>query len=135
MNEKEKPIGYWLKEADKLITEKVNENLAKYNLTRFHWQVLNTIKNKDAITKAEILHLLQNFIDENKLNQILDDFQKRIWIKEDSDIQITEEGKNAFKEILESQQQTRVQLFEGLTMEEYETTIKVLKQVVKNARK
>lgn len=135
MNEKEKPIGYWLKEADKLITEKVNENLAKYNLTRFHWQVLNTIKNKDAITKAEILHLLQNFIDENKLNQILDDFQKRIWIKEDSDIQITEEGKNAFKEILESQQQTRMQLFEGLTMEEYETTIKVLKQVVKNARK
>lgn len=141
MDGKEKPIGYWLKEADKLITAKVNENLAKYNLTRFHWQVLNTIKNKDTVTKEEIFQLLQNFIDENQLQQILNDFSSRNWIIQREDgklnqsfIQMTEEGNRSFKEILEAQQKTRKQLFEGLTMEDYETTIRVLKQVVENAK-
>lgn len=140
MNGKEKPIGYWLKAADLSITAKVNENLAQFKITRFHWQVLNTIKDHDMITKAQILGTLKNFLDENRLEEILRDFTERKWIYEEArsgtiTIQLTEEGKKAYEEILAKQQQTRMQLFAGLTMEDYETTIKVLKKVVENAKK
>ena len=36
----------WIKEADKAITNKVNSGLKQFEITRFHWQVLNLIKDK-----------------------------------------------------------------------------------------
>lgn len=66
---------------------------------------------------------------------------KKSWItdahqlKKSKLIQLTEKGKKAYDEILSFQQKIRLQLFEGLTQEEYDTTINVLKTVVKNSDK
>lgn len=60
---KEKPIGYWLREADKAITEKVNEGLGQFDMTRFHWQVLNVVRDEKSATEANMFHVLGRFID------------------------------------------------------------------------
>ncbi|MFF2447796.1 MarR family winged helix-turn-helix transcriptional regulator [Neobacillus sp. NPDC058068] len=140
MSKGEKPIGYWLKEADKSISAKVNKNLEQYNLTRLHWQVLNTVYEKDEITKEAIFDLLRNFVDESYLSEILNNFTLKNWMNQLKNsesgttlIQMTEEGKVAFTEILSTQQKTRMQLFQGITNEEYEITVKVLKQLIDNA--
>jgi len=139
MSKNEKPIGYWLKEADKAISAKVNQNLRKFNLTRSHWQVFNTVVEKGETTKTEIIQLLHNFFDSAKLDQLIHDFVQRKWMAttNDSDeivIRITEEGKTAYSEILATQQKTRMQLVEGITKEEHATTIRVLKQIVANSK-
>ncbi len=137
----EKPIGYWLKEADKSISEKVNKNLELYQLTRLHWQVLNTVFEKKEMTKEAILNLLRHFVDETKLDEIIDHFVMKKWMIQRNNtesgtttIQMTEEGQNAFHEILAAQQKTRMELFQGLTKEEYDITMKVLKKIVENAK-
>jgi hypothetical protein len=37
----ERPIGYWLKRTDELLTERLGDVFAGDGLTRVHWQVLN----------------------------------------------------------------------------------------------
>lgn len=73
----------------------------------------------------------------SQLDSIFADFASRKWVtvekglvEEDTFIRITDEGKEAFKEIQMAQHNTRMQLFEGLTMEDYERTINVLKTIV-----
>lgn len=140
MDKEKRPIGYWLKEADKSISAAVNKNLEQYELTRFHWQVLNTVYTKEEATKEDILNLLKNFFDSSHLSDILNDLTKKNWLTKEKNsasgitmIQMTGEGKAAFTEISATQQRTRMQLFQGITNEEYETTIKVLKQLIDNA--
>lgn len=76
---KEKPIGYWLREADKAITEKVNEGLGQFDMTRFHWQVLNVVRDEKSATAANMLYVLGRFIDGGQLNELLNDLLERGW--------------------------------------------------------
>lgn len=140
MNNKEKPIGYWLRKSDESITRKVNEGLDKYDLTRFHWQVLNTVYKDESITRKTLLNLLSNFLTSSQLNEIVNDFTRKNLIssKEDSStgeiyFQLTEKGKDAFTEIFSTQQKIRMQLFQGVTKEEYEATMKCLRKIVENS--
>jgi|HigsolmetaAR203D_1030402.scaffolds.fasta_scaffold00611_18 DNA-binding MarR family transcriptional regulator len=140
MEKGEKPIGYWLREADRAITEAVNRHLEQHGLTRTHWQVLNTVHDRGEASRESILQVLGNFLDESRLQEILGDFFAKQWMQPAAHpetgaamVQMTEEGRAAFSNILATQQQTRLRLFEGVTREEYDTLIKVLKQVVKNA--
>lgn len=38
-----RPIGYWLKELDRLINERFDEDLAAGELSRRHWQMLHSL--------------------------------------------------------------------------------------------
>jgi len=129
----EKPIGYWLREADRAITAAVDRNLLQFGLTRRHWQVLNTVGENEGIAKDEVLRLLRNFIDAFGLDEIVKDLASRNWIAGGERLRMTEQGKAAHAEILAAQQKIRMHLFRGVTEEEYRTTIKVLKQVAENA--
>lgn len=142
MSQKEKPIGYWLKEADRAITHRVNRGLEKFHLIRFHWQVLNVLQENETVTQAHILNELQHFLTPEQLKEIVNDFTQKGWLIEvehtksvEQGLQLTPRGKEAFSEILAELQKIRMALFTGLTQEEYDTTIKVLKQLVANARK
>lgn len=110
----------------------MNKNLVQYELTRFHWQVLNTVYVKE-VTKGTILVLLRHFLDDTRLSSILNYLtREKNTASGLTMIQITEEGKEAFTNISAMQHRTRMQLFQGITNDEYETTIKTLKRVVDN---
>lgn len=109
-------------------------------MTRSHWQVLNTVFEKEEVTKEALFKLLCNFVNESNLSEILEYFVLKNWIKQAkspesgiTSIQMTEAGKEAFAEILITQNKTRKQLFQGISNEEYKVTVKVLKQLIENA--
>lgn len=134
MKQKDRPIGFWLKEADRAITERVNRGLEELGLTRFHWQVINVLYENESVSRKEILDILAHFLDDIKLNQILSDFAKNEWITaRKNTVVITNKGKAAYGEVRAAQQKIRMDLFTGLTKDEYETTMKVLKKIVENS--
>ena len=47
---KHKPIGYWLKHADDVITEHIDRVLGENGFTSSRWQVLNIAYQADTIT-------------------------------------------------------------------------------------
>jgi len=62
--------------------------------------VLNTVYEKDEITKEAIFDLLRNFVDESYLSEILNNFALKNWMNQlkisesgTTLIQMTEEGK------------------------------------------
>lgn len=48
---------------------------------------------------------------------------------------LTERGEKAFQKMLNVQQNIRLRLFEGLTQEDYDRTINVLKNMIDNKAK
>jgi hypothetical protein len=77
---KQKPIGYWLKYADEVITEHVDRVLSDNGFTRFCWQVLNIIYQAGAITESGVFDTMQTFIDRQQLGEILDRFVEQGWL-------------------------------------------------------
>ncbi|MFJ7730234.1 hypothetical protein ACIQXV_29680 [Neobacillus sp. NPDC097160] len=51
-------------------------------MTRLHCQVLNTVYEKDEITKEAIFELLRNFVDESYLSEILNNFALKNWMNQ-----------------------------------------------------
>jgi hypothetical protein len=56
-----RPIGYWLKHLDRLIDDSFSRALAADELTRRHWQVLNTLARGPA-SPAELTQALEPFL-------------------------------------------------------------------------
>ena len=52
------PIGYLLKKADKLLTQKIDQLQAKFGLTRLSWQVLNSISEREVRSQSDLIELL-----------------------------------------------------------------------------
>lgn len=44
MENKSKPIGYWLKEVDRLIEDGLDRALVERDMTRRQWQVMNVLR-------------------------------------------------------------------------------------------
>src|SRR5215218_3312060 len=64
---KPKPIGYWLKHADNVITEHVDK-------------VLNIIYQAGTITRSGVLDTMQTFIDARQLDKIIEEFVEQGWL-------------------------------------------------------
>lgn len=65
------PIGYWLKQADNLLTEQANKAQAAHDLSRFDWQVFNLLHEKGKVRKAEIFEVMRTFNDAASLERSL----------------------------------------------------------------
>ncbi|MCB0212039.1 MAG: hypothetical protein KDJ52_22040 [Anaerolineae bacterium] len=94
------PIGYWLKQADNLITEHINQAQAANGLSRSDWQVLNTLAEAGPISKAQIFTFMRTFISTSELNAILTHLVERGWAEtiaheegSEAPLQLTEEGR------------------------------------------
>lgn len=61
MQQENKPIGYWIKQADELLTQGINTIQASFQLDRTDWQVLNTIAEHRSIGSRELTQSIQPF--------------------------------------------------------------------------
>ena len=52
MNMPRQPIGYWLKHLDRLIDRAFEQSLGASNLSRRHWQVLNTLIERPVAVRG-----------------------------------------------------------------------------------
>ncbi len=57
---RQRPIGFWLKRTDELLTQRVGETLAEDGLTRVHWQVLNL---SGATSYHDLFDTMKTFVD------------------------------------------------------------------------
>lgn len=126
------PIGYWLKLTDKVLTEKINEAQTINGVTRFAWQLLNTIDETGPVSQDQLLARLDPFTDASGLSEMLIWLVDQGWITPGPDFQLTDRGRTHHTSILTAQKSIRQQAMQGITAEEYAMTIQVLQRMVAN---
>ena len=134
---KHKPIGYWLKHADEVITEHVDRVLSDNGFTRSRWQVLNIIYQAGTTTRSGVFDTMQTFIDIRQLDEIIDGFMEEGWLVKHGEgdgaqLTLTAAGKAKRESIFELQREVRRRAMQGISEREYATVIDVLERMVRN---
>ena len=134
---KQKPIGYWLKYADEVITEHVDRVLSDNGFTRSRWQVLNIVYQAGTITRGGVFDTMQTFISTRQLGEIIDGFVEEGWLAkagegDGAQLALTEAGKAKRETVFKLQSEVRRRAMQGITEQEYATVIDVLERMVRN---
>ena len=130
-----KPIGYWLKELDRLIETTLDRALAEEGVTRRDWQVLNALQ-PDPTPRADVIESLRPFwgVDASDPDAVLDGLIARGWaLRDPSDrYTLSPEGDAARAALLEKVKALRAAIADGITPEQYNTTIDTLGRMAQN---
>jgi DNA-binding MarR family transcriptional regulator len=139
MKRPELPIGYWLKRADNLLTEHINKVQEANGVSRFEWQVLNTLNETGGAGKAQLFEVIGTFVDAPSLDGILTRLTERGWVeqgdgsKHDALVyRLTTDGRRQHGVILGTQKEVRQRAMQGISAEEYAATVQVLQRIVQN---
>ena len=133
----QRPIGYWLKHVDELITKQSDQVLSAKGFTRHRWQVLNTVYEAGTVTKRDVFTTMKTFIDARQLDEIIDGFAKDgLLVKQGAgyaaELALTEAGRAERETILKLQSEVRRRAVQGITEEEYAMVIDVLQRMARN---
>lgn len=136
MQTQQLPVGYWIKQADNLLTSEIDRIQSQFGLSRTGWQLLNSIAEKGSITKDSAVHLLTPFTDAANTAALLSGFETAgdITITANGLIQLTEKGKALYSNCLQQQKIFREKAMQHISGRDYETTVATLQQIVKNIR-
>lgn len=133
------PIGYWLKQADNLLTEQIDKAQAIHGVSRSDWQVLNVLKEIGSASRERIFETMHTFLDASSFNNIITHLIERGWIEQRKvtktgmeEFQLTREGQRQHEVIFATQKEVRQRAMEGISQEEYATVIRVLQRIVSN---
>ncbi|HET9142137.1 MarR family transcriptional regulator [Actinophytocola sp.] len=127
----DRPIGYWLKEVDRLIDADFTRQLAGEGLTRRHWQVLNVLATGVA-GQDELDRALAPFLTgaEPSTAPVLAELAGRGWVTGHT---LTDAGRAAHTAVADRVRAGRLRLTEGISAEEYATAVAVLERMAANA--
>ncbi|PWB97728.1 MarR family winged helix-turn-helix transcriptional regulator [Salinibacterium hongtaonis] len=131
----ERPIGFWLRTVDQLIDERFDAIIEEHGVTRRQWQLLGVIAEGKA-TVGDLDRAIAPFIDtdagESALEQ-LDELVESDWVAVHGEhYELTERGHKAFVRLTEVVDSLRGSLAEGLTEDEYRTTVTSLERMARN---
>lgn len=133
LQQKQLPIGYYLKLVDSCLTKGIDQIHAKYGLNRIEWQVLNSINEKSEISKSDLFELMKPVTNSQSLEDILIKHRDKnnIMIKGDL-ISLTNEGRLLYRSCFNIQQEFRKKALNGISDDDYETTISTLQKIIAN---
>lgn len=130
-----KPIGYWLKELDRLIERTLDRALSDEGVTRRDWQVLNAL-DPTPTARDEVVDRLRPFwgIEAVDPDTVLDGLIARGWALRDAAARyaLSAEGETARGVLLERVNELRATIADGVTPEQYTTTIDTLRRMAEN---
>lgn len=130
-----KPIGWYLKEADSLITSTFDNAFECFGLTRFHWQLLKNIADNGEIYTKDYYPQVARFITPETFQVIIASLQDRDWISVCNDTcRFTAAGADVFTEIEGRQKHIREKMLEGTDPEDYAYTILFLDRIIQNLK-
>lgn len=133
MQNQKLPIGYWIKKADQALNTGIDSVQSSFGINRTGWQILNSLSEKREVNKTELLSLLSPFSSESMTEQILAEFQVRHLINVDQDkIGLTGVGRELHIACAEKQNGFRQLVMQGITEEDYQTTVQTLQKMVEN---
>lgn len=123
-----KPVGYWIKELDRLIEAEFARILDAAAVSRRDWQVLASL----PIGPAELDRLLAPFLPEGAA-AVVGKLRARGWVDQEDDlIVLTEDGAAARARIAASVTAIRERSVEGVSAEDYATTVDTLSRMARN---
>ena len=126
MSDDNKPIGWWLKEVDRLLEASFEQILAADGLNRRQWQILNATRRGEPISVA-----LAPFLsgDPAELESFTDPLTARGWLDNE---RLTPAGMIALTQLTEKVQARRRRITNGIVDAEYLQTIDVLRRMAAN---
>ncbi|MGE3274782.1 MAG: MarR family winged helix-turn-helix transcriptional regulator [Vicinamibacterales bacterium] len=133
-----RPIGYWLKRADEVITRHINATQAGHGISREEWQVLNTVHETGGVSRARLTEGMRPFVDAHGVDAILARLEGRGWIACRAaeagavSIHVLPEGRRAHEAIHADQVEVRRRAMDGVSEGDYQTVIRVLQRLVSN---
>ncbi|MGP5607836.1 MarR family winged helix-turn-helix transcriptional regulator [Arthrobacter rhombi] len=135
----QRPIGYWLKLVDSLISEQFATSLEEHGVTRRQWQLLNLLGAKPH-TSEELMSALAPFFDEVSPEgepaspaEHLTELLESGWVSQDGDsYALTDRGTISLERLTELVEGMRERSSAGVTPEQYETTIATLQRMATN---
>lgn len=129
------PIGYWLKLVDRLIDQGFDAVLGSAAVTPRHWQILNLLQDGPA-TYAHIDDEAAPYLAPHMptVRPIVDDLCTRGWATPvgPDQVALTETGQKALVDIQGRVAADRERITEGISDEEYRTTVDVLARMATN---
>lgn len=133
MQQKRLPIGYYLKLADNCLTKGIDEIQSQHRLNRIEWQVLNSIYEKPAVLKSEILELMKPLADNQLVETIFTKFIDKSQVEVKNNMPtLTTEGKELHKSCFDTQQEFRKKAVTDISETDYQTTILTLQKLIAN---
>ena len=130
-----RPIGYWIKEVDRLLDETFAHALASERCTRRHWQLLNTLEpgpRGEAELEAAVAPFAE--VDPSGVRAALGDLLERGWAERltDGRVALTPSGRELHQRLHATVAAHRRHIAEGVTEPEYRTTVTVLERMAGN---
>lgn len=134
-----RPLGYWLKLVDSLISEQFANSLEEHGVTRRQWQLLNVLSLGPA-TGGELTAALAPFFGEAQAedeptspSEHLAELVESGWIAEEGHtFTLTERGAVSLDRLTEIVDEMREESSSGISAEEYATTVESLKKMAMN---
>jgi DNA-binding MarR family transcriptional regulator len=134
MDKKKLPIGYYIKMADTLLTDGINNVHQESGLTRTDWQVLNCIEERDITDRKTICEILSKFSSAATIDNTVSALIERGLIKDDKMLRFTEKGKVVFEASFKKQALFRQKFMRNISEEEYLQLIATLEKIVDNLK-
>jgi DNA-binding MarR family transcriptional regulator len=130
-----KPIGHWLKTLDRLLEETLDRALESEAVTRRDWQVLNALDAAPAGRDA-VVDQLRPFwgVESGDPDAVLEGLMTRGWALRDAAdrYSLSPEGEAARAGLLERVNAVRAAIADGITPEQYNTTVDTLSRMAQN---
>ena len=126
------PIGYYLKKADNLLTEGINDIQNEFGITRTYWQILNSIKTDTEIDRQKLSELHSEFANKETIDKAVATLMERQLIREENFLTLTEKGQELYQNCFAKQQEFRQKAMKNITDDEYFQMITTLEKIIYN---
>ena len=126
-----RPIGWWLKEADRRLEAAFHSGLQAAGLpSRRSWQVLASVARGTA-TPATLTDQLSGFDSAENVQALIEQLQAQGWLTTDGDrLELTPEGSATYEAAAGAADQIRAKVAAALPDDDYQVLIDLLGRLV-----
>jgi hypothetical protein len=129
----DRPIGYWLKHLDNLLERQLKTVLSAQRLTRREWQVLNTLSRSTADLSALTAALAPFWDAGDDVDAVAQALITRGLVAAGpGGMALTDAGRATHAEAAAAVGHARAVVTEGMTVEQYQTTVANLATMARN---
>lgn len=117
-----------------MLTLGINHIQSSNHLSRTGWQIINTVHDKTSVGKTALVNIMKPFAHEHDVEDILEELKNKglITISHDNNISLPGKGHELHARCLEKQQAFRKTAMNGISDEDYSTTVSTLQKIVGN---
>lgn len=131
---KNQPIGFWTVRAGEAVRERTQGALGEIGVAQAEWWLLHQLSLRpDGIDRDETIEKIgHNDTPEAIVDAIVSAEEKGWLIESGSQLTSTDAGVDKFREMSELQRQLQDERMQGISEDDFITTIRVLQRTIEN---